>query len=87
MIFDFVLKIVSWILLQLVNILPSLTVFPAGLAADIADFMLLVYGWNWIAPIGTILTVFSLIVLLVFIEFTYFTAMYIFSIIHASIRG
>jgi len=87
MIFGVILSIVSFIINGLTAILPTITVFPADLGTNIGTFVGYTYGWGWIFPVGTMYTVFGLIVLLVLVEFTYFTAMYVFSIIHASIRG
>jgi len=86
MIFDFVLNVIAFLLAGLARILPTISVFPTGLSADIATFMESIYGWSWLFPVSTVLTVFSLIVLLVFAEFVFFTTMYIFGIIHASIK-
>jgi len=86
MILDFVLNVVAFLLTTLARILPTVTVFPTSLAPDIATFMTYVYGWSWLFPVSTLLTIFSLIVLLVFAEFLFFTTMYIFGVIHASIK-
>ena len=87
MIFSVVLSIVSFLVNGLVAILPTVTVFPAGLATKVGTFVGYTYGWGWLFPVGTLYTVFAMIVLLVLVEFTYFISMYIFSIIHASVRG
>jgi len=86
MIFDFILNVVAFLLASLTAILPTVTVFPVSLAGDISTFMTYVYGWSWIFPVSTVITVLGLIVLLVFAEFLYFTTMYIFGMIHASIK-
>jgi len=87
MIFNVILSIVSFLLNGLVGILPSIQVFPSDLGTNIGTFVGYTYGWAWLFPVATMYTVFGLIVMLVLVEFTYFTTMYIFSIIHASVRG
>lgn len=87
MIFDVILKIVSFMLDGLSAVLPSQTVIPSTVPAQLSTFMGYVNGWSWLFPVDTLITVFGIIVLLVFVEFVYFTTMYIFSIIHASVRG
>lgn len=86
MIFDFILNVVAFLLTSLSRILPTITIFPADLAPDIAQFMIYVFGWSWLFPVSTLLYLFSIIVLLVFAEFIFFTTMYIFGIIHASVK-
>jgi len=87
MIFDFILSVVTFLINGVVALLPTYTVFPNSLAAQIATFMGYVNGWGWLIPIPTLVAVMGILVLLVLVEFTYFTTMYIFSIIHASVRG
>jgi len=87
MIFNFILAIVAFMVNGVASVLPSITIFPAGLADQIANFMSSINGWAWLVPIDTVMTVFGVLVLLVLVEFIYFTAMYILSIVHASIRG
>jgi len=86
MIFDFILGVISFLLNGVAAVLPTIGVFPTGLATQIATFMTYIYGWSWLFPVSTLLSVFSLIVLLVFAEFVFFTTMYILGIIHASIK-
>jgi hypothetical protein len=87
MIVDFILGVVSYLIAGVTFLLPTITVFPTSLAADIASLMAYINGWSWLFPVDTLLVVFGILVLLVFVEFLYFTSMYIFSIIHASLRG
>lgn len=87
MIFDVVLKIVSFMLDGLSTILPSQTVIPSTVPSQLETFMGYINGWNWLFPVDTLMTVFGIIVLLVFVEFIFFTTMYVFGIIHSSIRG
>jgi len=87
MIFDFVLNVVSFLLRSLGVVLPTYTVFPTSLAGNISTLMAYINGWSWIFPVSTLMSVFAVIVLLVFVEFVYFTTMYVFSLIHASIKG
>lgn len=86
MIFDFILGVVSFLLNGLANLLPTYTIFPTTLAGDIYTLVGQVNGWSWIFPVSTLMTVFGILVLLVLAEFIYFTTMYIFSVIHASIK-
>jgi len=87
MIFDFILNVVAFLLRSLAGILPTYTVFPASLAGNISTFMASINGWAWLFPVSTLLTVFAVIVLVVFAEFAFYTFMYVLSIIHASIKG
>lgn len=90
MITDFAFSIISWFLGGLASVLsalPQITIFPAGLATSLASFVAYINGWSWLFPVSTLLTVFGILVLLVVAEFTYFVSMYIFSLIHASLRG
>lgn len=87
MIFDFILAVMRFLIDGVTALLPSYTVFPAGLAVQIASFMSYINGWSWLLPISTIISIFGILVLVVFVEFIYFVAMYTLSMIHASIRG
>jgi len=86
MIFDFILNIVAFLLNGVSALLPTITVFPATLATQLASFVAYVNGWSWIFPVSTLFTIFGILVILVLAEFTYFVAMYILGIIHASIK-
>jgi len=87
MIFNFILVIVSFMINGVASILPTFTIFPDGLAAQIGTFMGYINGWSWLVPVGTLVTIMGILVILVLVEFTYFVAMYVLSIIHASVRG
>lgn len=87
MIFNFILAVVSFLINGIASILPTFSVFPQGLGTSLPIFMAHVNGWNWLVPIGTLQAVFFVLVVLVLLEFTYFVATYVLSIIHASIRG
>lgn len=87
MIGDFMLAVVSFLLQGVATLLPSYTIFPSSLAVQIATFMGYVNGWNWLVPIPTLITIMGILVILVLVEFTYFVAMYVLGIIHATIRG
>jgi len=87
MIFDFMIAVMTFLLNGISSVLPSYTIFPTSLAAQIASFMGYVNGWSWLIPIPTILTIMGILVILVLVEFTYFVAMYVLGIIHATIRG
>jgi len=87
MIFDFMIAVVSFLLNGVASVLPTYTIFPTSLAAQVASFMGYVNGWSWLIPIPTIVTILGILVVLVLVEFTYFVAMYVLGIIHATIRG
>lgn len=87
MIFDFMIAVMSFLLNGIAAILPSFTIFPGSLAAQISSFMGYVNGWSWLVPIPTIVTIMGVLVFLVLAEFTYFVAMYVLGMIHATIRG
>jgi len=86
MIFDFVLSIVAFLLRGITALLPSFVVFPATVPSQLSSFMSYLSGWSWIFPVSTLFTIFGILVILVLAEFIYFTAMYVLSIIHASIK-
>jgi len=86
MILNVVLGAVSFLITGVAALLPTYTIFPA-LASQVATFMGYVNGWDWLVPIDTLVAVMGVLVLLVLVEFTYFVAMYVLSVIHASIRG
>lgn len=87
MIFNFILVVVAFLINGVAAILPSFVIFPDSLAVQIASFMGYVNGWSWLVPVDTVMFVMGILVVLVLVEFTYFAAMYVLSIIHASIRG
>jgi len=87
MIFDFVLAVVAFLINGVAALLPTFVVFPTGLATQIASLVAYINGWSWIFPVSTLMTIFGILVLLVFVEFVYFTSMYVISLIHASIKG
>jgi len=87
MIFDFMIAVMKFLLDGIAAVLPSYTIFPTSLGAQIASFMGYVNGWSWLIPIPTILTIMGILVILVLVEFTYFVAMYVLGLIHATIRG
>jgi len=87
MILNFFFQVVAWLINAVATILPTFSLYPSGLAANITTVVTYLNGWNWIFPVGTVMAVLALFILVVFAEFTYFTAMYVFSIIHATIRG
>jgi len=87
MIFDFLIAVMKFLLDGIAAVLPTYTIFPTSLAAQIASFMGYINGWAWLIPIPTILTIMGILVVLVLVEFTYFVAMYVLGIIHATIRG
>jgi hypothetical protein len=86
MIFDFILNVVSFFLNRLALILPSYNLFPPTLATDIRVVMTYINSWSWMFPVDILMTIIAAIILLVFVEFTYFAAMFVFSIIHSSIK-
>lgn len=87
MIFDFMIAVMKFLLDSIASVLPTYTLFPDSLAVQIASFMGYVNGWSWLIPIPTIITIMGILVILVLVEFTYFVAMYVLGIIHATIRG
>jgi len=87
MIFDFMIAVMRFLLDGIAAILPTYTLFPSSLAVQIASFMGYVNGWSWLIPIPTIMTIMAILVILVLVEFTYFVAMYVLGVIHATIRG
>jgi len=87
MIFNVILGIIGFLLNGVASLLPTITIFPTGLQTSLATFMGEVNGWSWLFPVSTIITIFGILVLLVLAEFTYFVAMYVLSIIHATVRG
>jgi len=87
MIFNFILAVVAFMINGVAAILPTITIFPAGLIASLATFTSYVNGWSWLFPISTLYTVLGILVVLVLAEFLYFVGMYVLSIVHASIRG
>lgn len=87
MIFNVILGIITFLLNGVATLLPTITVFPTGLDTSLATFMGEVNGWSWLFPVATVVQIFGLLVLLVLAEFTYFVAMYVLSIIHATVRG
>jgi len=87
MIFNFVLALVAFLINGIASILPSFTIFPTSLAAQVATFMGYVNGWAWLIPVSTIVQIMGILVVLVLVEFTYFVAMYVLGLIHATIRG
>lgn len=87
MIFNVILGIIGFLLNQVASVLPSITIYPTGLQTSLATFMGQVNGWSWLFPVATIVQIFGILVLLVLAEFTYFVAMYILSIVHATVRG
>lgn len=87
MILDFFISIITWLLLGIASILPEYTIFPTSLASQIASFVGYVNGWSWLIPVNTLFTVMAILVVLVFVEFMYFVAMYVLGLIHASVRG
>lgn len=87
MIFNFILAVVAFLINGVAAILPEFTIFPTSLASQIAAFMGYINGWSWLVPISTLVTIMGILVVLVLVEFTYFVAMYVLGLIHASIRG
>jgi len=87
MIINFVLAIVSFLLTGLSAILPQITVFPIGLATQIGTFMNYVYSWEWLFPVSDMMVVFTILIAVLAAEFTYYGSMFIFKIIHGSLRG
>lgn len=87
MIFNFLIAVMKFLLDGIAAVLPTYTVFPDSLAIQIASFMGYVNGWSWLIPIPTIMTIMGILIILVLVEFTYFVAMYVLGIIHATIRG
>lgn len=87
MIFNFFIAVVKFLIDGIAAVLPTYTIFPTSLASQIASFMGYVNGWSWLIPIPTILTIMGILVILVLVEFTYFVAMYVLGLIHATIRG
>jgi len=87
MILDLILNIVAFLITGVATILPTFSIFPSGIATNIQTISAEINGWSWLFPVNTIFQVLAILVLLVFAEFTYFVAMYVLSIIHASIRG
>jgi len=87
MIFNFLIAVVIFLIDGISAVLPSYTLFPTSLAVQISSFMGYVNGWSWLIPVPTIVTILGILVVLVLVEFTYFVAMYILGIIHATIRG
>lgn len=87
MIVNFVLAVVSFLLNGLAALLPEITIFPVGLATQIATFMGYIYGWEWLFPVTTMMAVFALLIVLLAAEFTYYGFIFVFKIIHGSLRG
>lgn len=87
MIVDAILSVVGWLINAIASILPTLSLYPSDLPSNISSLVTYVNTWNWLFPVSTIMTVLALFIIVVLAEFTYFTAMYIFSIIHATVRG
>lgn len=87
MIFNVILGIVGFLLNGVASLLPAITIFPTNLQVSLAGFMGQINGWSWLFPVSTIVQIFGLLVILVLAEFTYFVAMYILSLIHATVRG
>jgi len=87
MIFNVVLTVITFLINGISTILPTISIFPTNLQISLATFMGEINGWSWLFPVDTLLQVFSILVILVLAEFTYFVAMYVLSIIHATIRG
>jgi len=87
MIIDFFLNVVAYLLQAVVNVLPTFTIFPESLPTLITNFLSPVFGWNWLFPTPVILIVLSIIIVVVFAEFTFFITMYVLSLIHSTIRG
>jgi len=87
MIFNIVLGIIGWLLNGVASLLPNITIFPTGLATNLATFMGQINGWSWLFPVSTIVQIFGILVILVLAEFTYFVAMYILSLVHSTLRG
>jgi len=86
MIFDFIINVISFLINALAGALPTITVFPVGLATQISTFVAYAQSWDWIFPVDTIFTILGILVFMVFAEFVYFTGMYVLSIIHATVR-
>lgn len=83
MILDFAFNVVAFILDGIAFVLPQITIFPQNLGTNIGTFVAYIYGWSWIAPVGTIITVFALMLVMLFAEFTYFSGMYVLRMIRA----
>jgi len=87
MILNFFIAIMKFFIDGIANILPSYTLFPTSLSSQIATFMGYINGWSWLIPVPTIVAILGILIVLVFVEFTYFVAMYVLGVIHSTIRG
>jgi len=47
----------SWIVIGVSNLLPTGSFLPTNFSSLISDFIALAYSWNWLLPIGTVLTI------------------------------
>jgi hypothetical protein len=81
MIFDVILAIIAFILTGVAIVLPVINLFPAGLSADISSIVSSMYGWSWIFPIGTIITLIGVLVAVVAAEFAFYAAIYVLKLI------
>jgi len=81
MIFNVLLALLAFMIQGVAAILPTLTIFPADLPTNIATVVASAYGWSWIFPIGTIITMIGLLILVATTEFTFFAAMYVLKLI------
>jgi len=81
MIFNVFLAIISFILAGVTAILPSISLFPSNLASNISTIVASAYGWSWLFPVGTIISLIGILILVVASEFSFYTTMYVLKLI------
>lgn len=81
MIFNVFFAVLAFIVQGVAALLPSITIFPVTLSSNIATVVSSAYGWSWIFPVGTIITMIGILVIVVAAEFTFYAAMYVLKLI------
>lgn len=69
MIVDSFLKVLIWVLGVIDAALPTISIFPAGLTSAISSMLMYVWGFDWLFPVGALVTTLVLVALIKFVQF------------------
>jgi len=70
------ISLLAWVITGAAFLLPSGTFLPVNFADLLSDVIEYAYGWDWILPMGTVFSIFGVIIIFMVAEFAWKGAKY-----------